>query len=276
MISPLRFAPFLALLPLAVGASDSALGSAAVSASPVFLSSRDIVLQVRHEKMIPECRNETGELVQSVLQELLHKGYVVHFSREYVEAERAYYRDHVTNELPAATAKAVLACLDGSLKTGVLDWECLRAAHRAAPDSAAVMRNFPWLHPRLDGSVVKLAPVSNSFPVVELTLTWEGLPVRSTVALGTPRIDGVSVSDYSPVFFGTTYLWNIPATLRVRQGGAILIERHYAAEPWKKQYVNSSDTPHYRTNQKILEDLRTSLMPAPTQAAPGKARKKAK
>jgi hypothetical protein len=271
MILPIRFALIVAVCPLlmawGVSASDSpaTAASAPVAAapgSPVFVSSRDIVLQVHHEKMIPECRNEAGELVQTVVQELLRKGYVVHFSREYVEAERAYYRDHLTNEIPPETAKAVLACLDGSLKTGMLEWECLRAAHRAAPDSAAVMRNFPWLHPRLDGSAVKLAPASNSFPVVELNLTWEGLPVRSTVASGTPKLRGVPVSDYSPVFFGTTYLWNIPAIVRVRQGGVILMEQSYAAEPWKQQYVNSSDTPHYRTNQRILADLRNNLMPA--------------
>ena len=261
----------LSLLPLTVTAADSAPAT-----SLVYLSSRDIVFQVRHEKMVPECRAETGEVVQSVLQELLSKGYVVHFSREYVEAERAYYREHLTNEQPAATAQAVFACLDHSLKTGVLDWECLRAAHRAAPDSAAVMRNFPWLHPRLDGSVVKLAAVSNSLPVVELVLTWEGLPFRSTVASSTPKIGGVAVSDYSQVYFGTTHLWNIPGTLRVRQGGTIVFERNYAAEPWKKNYIGSTDTPHYRTNQKILEDLQIHLMPAPAPSATGKSKKKAK
>ncbi len=268
MRSRLVLASVLALWTLPVDAADSP-----PAPSPVNLPGRDLVLHVRHEHMVPECRPETGELVQSVLQELLIKGFVVHLSREYVEAEISYYREHATNEAPAATAQAVLACLDGSLKRGVLDWSCLRAAHTAAPDSAAVMRNFPWLHPRLDGSTVRLAAATHNLPVLELTLTWEGLPVRSIVAFGTPKLRDVTLGDHAPVYFGTTHVWNIPATLRLRQGGTVVFERTYPAEAWKKQYINSSDMPHYRMTQKILEDLHANLMPPQPRPPGGKSRK---
>ena len=258
----------LALWTLGLDAADSPNAP-----GPVYLHGRDLVLSVHHEKMVPECRPATGELVQSVLQELLLKGFVVHLSREYVESERDYYRAHAANEAPAATAQAVLACLDASVKRGAFDWECLRDAHTAAPDSAAVMRHFPWLHPRLDGSSVRLAAATNNLPVLELNLRWEGLPARSIVASGTPKLRGVAVSDYAPVFFGTTQIWNIPATLRLRQGGTVLFERTYPAESWKTHYINSTDMPHYRTNQKILEDLRANLRPPPpAQPAGGKSR----
>lgn len=262
--------PLCLLLP-ALLAEAATVQPAASSAAPL---GRDLVLLVKHEKLVPACRREAGEFVQSVLQELSLKGYTVHLAREFVSAECDYYRAHATNDAPAATTRAVLACLEDSLRRGWLDWDCLRAAHHAAPDSAAVMRHFPWLHIARDPSEVRLAAATNSLPVLELAIRWEGGAVRGIAAFSTPKFRGVPISDYAPTYTGTTHIWNPSATLRFRQGGATVFVHNYPAEEWRKQYINKTDLPSHRTNQKILDDLHRDLRPAAAPAPAGVRSKK--
>lgn len=230
---------------------------------------RELVLLVTHQKLVPECREDAGEFVQSVLQELSRKGYTVHLARDFVSAECNYYRAHATNERPSATAQSVLACLENALQRDWLDWDCLRTAHRAAPDSAAVMRHFPWLQIPRDPSEVRLAAATNSLPVLELNLRWEGRIVRGMVSGSTPNFRGVPISDYAPTFSGNLHLWNPSATLRFRHQGAAWFEHTYAAETWRERYINKMDLPSYRTNQRILDDLHRELRPAVAPAPAG-------
>ena len=74
------------------------------------------------------------------------------------------------------------------------------------------------------------------------------------------------------VYQGVGHIWNIAATLRLRQGERLLFEKEYPAEEWQKLYINNTSLPHYQTNQKILEDLKAGLKP-PT-APPNKMKKR--
>jgi hypothetical protein len=262
---------FLLFPLLALSAEAATTKTETNSAAPL---GRDLVLFVKHEKLVPECREDAGEFVQSILQMLSRKGYTVHLAREFVSAECDYYRANATNEVSPATAQAVRACLEDSLRRNWLDWDCLRAVHRAAPDSAAVMRHFPWLQIPRDSSEVQLAATTNSLPVLELNLRWEGVAVRGIAALGTSRFGGVPLSDYTPTYTGTTYLWNPSATLRLLHGEATVFEQSYPGEARRKQYINKTDLPSYRTNWKILDDLQRELRPAGASAPSGAKLKK--
>ena len=268
--------PFLLLLLAALSAEAAPAVRAAASASPatnwLYLPGRALVLDVRHRKMNLHCRSEAAEVVQSVLQQLLLAGYSVFLSRDYVQAERDYYRAHTTNEAPAATARAVLACLESSLARGDFDWSCLRDATRAAPDSLAVSRSFPWLHTVQDPKKLRLAPADTaSLPVLQLDIEWEGRESRGTAAINAPRWGGISLGE-NRVYQGVGRIWNIAATLRLRQGDQVLFEKEYPAEEWQKLYINNTGLPHYRTTQKILTDLEAGLKPP--AALPAKKKKR--
>jgi hypothetical protein len=131
------------------------------------------------------------------------------------------------------------------------------------------MRHFPWLQIPRDPTEVRLAAATNSLPVLELTVRWEGRVVRGLVAAGTPKFRGVPISDYAPTFSGKLYLWNPSATLRLRHQGATLFEHSYAAEAWREHYINKMDLPSYRTNQRTLDDLHRDLRPAAAPAPAG-------
>ena len=265
---------FLSLLLAALSAEAASAAGTTTSSSAatnwLYLPNRALVLDIRHRKMNLNCRTEAAEIVQSVLQQLLLADYTVFLSRDYVQAEREYYRAHTTNEAPAATARAVLACLDSSLARGDFDWSCLRDAARAAPDSLAVTRNFPWLHTLRDPRKLRLAPAEAvSWPVLQLDIVWDGRASRGTAALNAPRWGGTSLGE-NRVYQGVGHIWNIAATLRLRQGGRVMFEKEYPAEEWQKLYINNTGLPHYRTNQKILEDLQAGLKPP----APAEGKKK--
>ncbi len=257
--------PFLLLL-LASLPAEAAPAAGAAANTPVatnwlYLTNRTLVLDIRHRQENVNCRTEAAEIVQSVLQQLLLADYTVFLSRDYVQAERDYYRVHATNEAPAATARAVLACLESSLTRGDFDWSCLRDAARAAPDSLAVSRNFPWLYAVRDPQKLRLASAeAASLPVLQLDIVWDGRASRGTAALNAPRWGGTSLGE-NRVYQGVGHIWNIAATLRFRQGERVLFEKEYPAEEWQKLYINNTGLPHYRTNQKILEDLQLGLKP---------------
>ena len=257
--------PFLLLLLAALSAE-----AAPIATNWLHLPGRALVLDIRHQRMNLNCRSEAAEIVQSVLQQLLLADYTVFITRDYVQAERDYYRAHSTSEAPAATARAVLACLESSLARGDFDWSCLRDAARAAPDSLAVSRNFPWLHTLRDPKKLRLVPAdTSSLPVLQLDIEWDGRASRGTAAINAPKWGGTSLGE-NRVYQGVGHVWNISATLRLRQGDRVLFEKEYPAEDWQKLYINNTGLPHYRTNQKILADLEAGLKPP----APPVGRKK--
>lgn len=261
---------------LAALAAEAAPAARAATNAPaainwLYLPDRALVLDLRHQRMNLNCRSEAAEIVQSIIQELNLANYTVFLSRDYVQAERDYYRAHTTNEAPAATARAVLACLESSLARGDFDWSCLRDAARSAPDSLAVTRNFPWLHTLRDPRKLRLASAdAASLPVLQLDIEWDGRASRGTAALNAPRWGGTSLGE-NRVYQGVGHIWNIAATLRLRQGDRVVFEKEYPAEEWQKLYINNTGLPHYRTNQKILEDLQAGLKPP---AAPLDKKKK--
>jgi len=261
----------LAALPAEAAPAVRATASASAATNWLFLPDRALVLDIRHRQVNVNCRTEAAEIVQSVLQQLLLADYTVFLSRDYVQAERDYYRAHTTNEAPAVTACAVLACLESSLDRGDFDWSCLRDAARAAPDSLAVSRNFPWLHAVRDPRKLHLASAdAASLPVLQLDIVWDGRASRGTSAINAPRWGGISLGE-NRVYQGVGHIWNIAATLRLRQGDRVMFEKEYPAEEWQKLYINNTGLPHYRTNQKILEDLHAGLKPP---AAPVTKKKK--
>ena len=75
----------LLLLVLSALAADAAAPRPGTNLVPSL--GRELVLLVTHEKLVPECREDAGEFVQSVLQELSRKGYTVHLARDFVSAE---------------------------------------------------------------------------------------------------------------------------------------------------------------------------------------------
>ena len=268
MLLPMKSLPFLLLLLAALSAE-----AAPAATNWLYLPGRALVIDIRHQRMNLNCRSEAAEIVQSVLQQLLLAGYTVFLSRDYVQAERDYYRAHTTNEAPAATARAVLACLESSLARGDFDWSCLRDATRAAPDSLAVSRNFPWLHTLRDPKTLRLAPADATLlPVLQLDIEWDGRASRGTAAINAPRWGGTSLGE-NRVYRGVGQIWNIAATLRLRQGDRLLFEKEYPAEEWQKLYINNTGLPHYRTNQKILEDMQAGLKP-PVPTTAGKKKKR--
>ena len=272
MLPPMKSLLLLLLL-LAAPSAEAAPAAthAPVATNWLHLPGRALVLDLRHQDMNLNCRSEAGEIVQSVIQELNLANYTVFLSRYYVQAERDYYRAHTTNEAPAATARAVLACLESSLARGDFDWPCLREAARAAPDSLAVIRNFPWLHTVRDPRKLRLASAeAASLPVLQLDIVWDGRVSRGTAALNAPRWGGISLGE-DRVYQGVGHIWNIAATLRLRQGDRVIFEEEYPAEEWQKLYINNTGLPHYRTNQRILEDLQAGLKPP---AAPLNKKKK--
>ena len=108
--------------------------------------------------------------------------------------------------------------------------------------------------------------------MLQLDITWGGRPTRGIAALNAPRWGGTSLG-VDRVYFGRGFIWNVNATLRLRRGDAVLFERNYPAEAWKETYINNTDLPIYRTNQRILEDLKTGLQPPLVPPASKKKKK---
>ena len=260
--------------PLAASAADSA--SNTVPAHWLYLTNKNVVLDIRHEKLSAAARTEASELVQSVVKELLYAGYTIHFSRAFVESEVAYYQKHLTNELPRAIAEGVLTNLETALKTGEFNWDDLRALHRAAPDSAVVTRHLPWLAAVGDPQRLRLAdPGDRALPVLELAVRWNSIVVRGTFVGWGSAIRGNRGHDDRLVNVGEVLLWNIHSDLRLRRDGTIVFEKNYPEVPWKKLYVSVMEHPIYINQQKILADLKTGLKAPPPPPAKGKAKKKA-
>jgi hypothetical protein len=261
------------MAPSLAPAADEVSPSPAGPLNWLYLPDKSIVLRVRHEKLRPECRNDAAEFVQTVFNEFVRADYTIQLEREFVESEVAYYRANLTNENRRATAEGVVACLDASLKAGALDWDCLRAVHLAAPDSAAVTRNLPWLHLLRDHSQIRLADRSAaSLPMLELAVRWSVRPVQGT-SVSSVNIRGVKQPALTTTYSGTTHLSNLDVTLRPREKGATLFERHYPEESWKRSYVGPWETPFYVIDQRILLDLRAGLKAPPPSPDPKKKKK---
>lgn len=264
---------FCLLWPLATSAADSA--SNPVPAHWLHLTNKNVVLDIRHEKLATAARTEAGELVQSVIKELLYAGCTIHFSRAFVESEVAYYQKHLPNEHSPAIAEGVLTNLATALKDGEFNWENLRDLHRAAPDFVVVTRHLPWLAAVVDPQRLRLAGVDHKLPVLELAIRWNGLSASGSAVSGAFDRRGFRVQADTRVSFGKAARWNINSDLRLHRDGAVVFEKNYPAEPWKKLYGSVWDTPLYVNQQKILADLKTGLKAPPPPPTKSKAKKKA-
>ena len=239
------------------------------------LPSRDLVLDVQHEFLEYGARRDSGEFFAAVLNVLLAANYNVQLSEEFLQGEIKYYKSNLSVETPVEMSGAILACLQHSRDSGLLDWDCFKQNIARPVEMATTERHLPWMAPPFKAKAVSLARAEGTnVACLHLSLRWAGRAYGGAVQYS--RRPGSLPGEHVMVQ-GQNKLWAFAAVMRLTKDGQTFFEKTYPQEEWQKTYITIYDQPVWKTSQAILQDLATGLRPKPLPVAqPGKTKQRKK
>jgi len=210
-----------------------------------------LVLRIQQQGLEAGNRWRAARIVGDILHELTGAGYHVFFEPSYVKAEAKYFRKTSHPPFQKKMDHALAGCLERSLKSNRLDWECLKKLSAEYGDQLSESR-WPWSI----GSATDFDPKNlhlqssrqKRIPMLELKTDWSGRSgYRAAIPLGG---EGLTV-------------WNLSATLRLKGGrGKVLFERRYTKGEESSSYAGWSDTPAAQIANRIQADVKRGMIPS--------------